>query len=59
MVLRCGNKVDNKLSENKHGKEERLKTIENDLKTEKENDMSSSLIMSDVIVTYKPRVPYP
>ena len=57
MVLRNGKKVDNKVSENEHNKEERLKTIESDFKIEKENDPSASPTVSDPTMTYKPRVP--
>jgi len=59
MVLRSGKEVENKVSENEHNKEKRLKTMESDLEFEKENDTSSSLVMSDPTVLYKPRVPYP
>jgi len=59
MVLKSGKEVDNKVSEKEHDKEERLKTIESDLDTEKENDPSPCPFVSDPTMTYKPRVPYP
>ena len=59
MVLRSGKEVDNKVSEKEPDKEERLKTMESDLEIEKENDPSSSLLVSDPTVTYKLRVPCP
>ena len=59
MVLRSGKEVNNKVSEKKHDKKERLKTIESDFESEKENVASPSLVVFDSIVTYKPRVPYP
>ena len=59
MVLRSGKEVDNKVSEKKHDKDERLETIESDIEIEKENDPSPSSVMSNPIVTYEPRVPYP
>ena len=59
MVLRSGKEVDNKVSEKKHDKDERLKTMESDLEIEKENDLSPSPVLSNPIVTYEPRVLYP
>ena len=59
MVLRSGKEVDNKVSEKKHDKDERPKTMESDLEITKENDPSSSPIVSDRTVTYEPRDPYP
>jgi len=44
IVLGSGKEVDNNVNEKEHDKEERLKTIESDLKTEKENDLSPSLL---------------
>ena len=38
MVLRSSKEVDNKVSEKEHDKDERLKTVESDLQTEKENE---------------------
>ena len=59
MVLRSGKEVDNKVGKKEHDKEERPETLESDLEIEKENDLSSSPVVSDPIVLYKPRVPYP
>jgi len=59
MVLRTGKEVGNKVCGKEHDKEERLKTIESNLKTGKENYPSPSPVVSDPIVIYKPRVPYP
>jgi len=59
MVLRSGKEVDNKVSVKEHDTEERLKTIESDFESKKENDPSPSSVVSDPSVTYKPRVPYP
>ena len=58
MVLRSGKEVDNKVSEKEHGKEERLKTMESDLESEKENKSSPSPVVLDPTMTYKPRIPY-
>ena len=57
IVLRNDNKVDNKVSEN--DKDERLKTIETYLETERENDPSLSPIVFHLIVTNEPMVLYP
>jgi len=57
MVLRNGKKVDNKVSEKKHDKEKRLKSIENDLEIERENDPFPSIV-SDPTMTFKLRVLY-
>ena len=51
MVLRSGKEVDNKVTEKKHDKKERLKTLE--------NNPSPSPIVFDSSVTYKLRFPYP
>jgi len=59
MVLRSGKEVDNKVSEKKHDKDEGLKTMESDHKIDKENDPSPSAVVSDPIVMYELRVPYP
>jgi len=59
MVFRTGKEVYNKVSKKEHDKEERLKTAECDLETEMENDPSPSRDVLDLIVTCKPRVPYP
>jgi len=59
MFLRSGKEVDNKVSEKKHNKDERLETMESDIEIEKENDPSPSSIVSDPIVTYEPKVPCP
>jgi len=59
MVLRTGREVDNKVGEKERDKEERPETLESDLEIEKENDPSSSPVVSDPIILYKPRVPYP
>ena len=59
MVLRSGKEVDNKVDKKEYDKEERPETLESDLEIEKENDLSSSPVVSDPIVLYKPRVPYP
>jgi len=47
------------VGEKEHNKEERPETLESDLEIEKENDLSSSPVVSDPIVLYKPRAPYP
>ena len=47
------------MGEKEHNKEERPETLERDLEIEKEKDLSSSPVVSDPIVLYKPRVPYP
>ena len=59
MILRSGKEVDNKMSENEHDKEERLKSMESGPESEKENDPSPSSVVFIPIMTYKPRVPYP
>jgi len=59
IVLRSGKKVDNKVSEKEHNKEERLKTMESDLEIEKKNNPFPSPVVFDPTVTYKSRVPYP
>ena len=59
MVLRNGKEVDNKVNEKKHDKDEGLKTMESDFEIKKENDPSPSPVVSDPIVAYEPRVPYP
>jgi len=59
MVLRSCKEVDNKVSQEEHDKKERLKTLESDLKFEKENEPSLSPVVFDSSVTYKPRVPCP
>ena len=51
--------MDNKVSEKKHDKDERTKTMESDLEIAKENHPSPSPIMSDHTVTCEPKVPYP
>ena len=47
------------MSEKEHDKKQRLKTLERDLESEKENDPSPSSVVFDSSMTYKPRVPYP
>jgi len=59
MVLRSSKKINNKVSEKKRDKDERLETMESDIEIEKENDPSPSSVMSDPIVTYEPKAPYP
>jgi len=59
MVLRSGKEVDNKVGEKEHDKEEGPETIKSDLEIEKENKPSRSPAISNPIVPYKPRVPYP
>jgi len=59
MVLWSGKEVDTKVSEKKHDKDEGLKTMESDREIEKKNDPSPSPVVSDPIVTYELRVPYP
>ena len=58
MVPRSGKEVDNKVGEKEHDKEERPETIESDLEIEKENNLSPSPTVSDLIIPYKSRVPY-
>jgi len=57
MTLRNGKEVDNKVTEKEHDKNERLKTLESDLESGKENDPFLSPIVFDSSVTYNPRVP--
>jgi len=57
MIVRSGKEVDNKVSEKEHDKKERLKTLESDLESEKENNPSLSPVVFDSSVAYKPRVP--
>ena len=57
MVFRSGKEIDNKVREEEHDEVERLKSIESDHESEKENESSPSPIMPDPTVTYKPRVP--
>ena len=47
------------MGEKEHDKEERPKTIESDPENEKENNLSPSPVVSNLIILYKPRVPYP
>jgi len=47
------------VSKKEYDKEEKIKTIESDLESEKKSDPSPSSVMSDPTVTHKPRVPYP
>ena len=55
MVIRSHKEVDNKVNE--HDKIPKI--IENDHEIDKEDDSSTSPIESTIIVTYKPRSPYP
>ena len=59
IVLRSRKEVDNEVSDKEHDKDERLKTIENDLEIEKENDPSLAPLCLNPPVTYKLRVPHP
>jgi len=59
MVVRSGKEVDNKVTEKEHDKKERLKSLESDLESEKENGPSPSPVVFESSVAYKPRVPYP
>ena len=47
------------MGEKEHDKEERPETIESDPEIKKENNLSAFPAVSDLIVPYKPRVPYP